>query len=87
MNSMIHQEILTIHVFLQNEICIKIKDFSTKVMFIWKMKALYAFVIGHVWKQNGVNLCHILQAFQTRNFLMEGQTGKFANSFGKVWGQ
>lgn len=34
MNSMIHEEILTIHVFLQNEICIKIKNFYTKVMFV-----------------------------------------------------
>lgn len=48
------------------------------------MKELYAFVIGHVWRQNGVNLYPILQAFQTKNFLMEGQTGRFANSFGKV---
>lgn len=34
-----------------------------------------------------MNLGHVLQAFKSGNFLMEGQTRKCANSFGKGLGQ
>lgn len=81
MNSMIHEEILTIHVFFLNEICIKITNFHTKVMFSERVLCFCA------WRQNGVHLGHILQAFKTSNFLMKGWTRRFANLFGKGWRQ